>query len=170
MQHNEHTHSTNKQYTLKSFMPLIVIFGCITAFTLGRQLWAGWNLHEAMYDFMGSFFLVFGTFKLLKLRGFAEAYAMYDILAKQSTIYAHTYPFIEITLGIAYMWRLYPTLTNWITLILMLVSAIGVANELRQKKTIMCACLGTVFKVPMTYVTLAEDLLMAGMAAWMLFA
>jgi hypothetical protein len=50
----------------------------------------------------------------------------------------------------------------------MLISALGVANELRKKQTIMCACLGTVFKIPMTYVTLFEDLLMASMALYML--
>ena len=61
-----------------------------------------------------------------------------------------------------------PTLTNWITLVLMLMSAVGVFNELRKGKEIVCACLGTLFKIPMTYVTLVEDLLMAAMAAWML--
>ena len=32
----------------------------------------------------------------------------------------------------------------------------------------MCACLGVVFKIPMTYVTLTEDLLMGTMAFVML--
>lgn len=74
------------------------------------------------------------------------------------------YPFLEITLGIAYLFNLYPIVTNIATLILMTVSSIGVAQELSKNKTIICACLGTVFKIPMTYVTLFEDLLMAGMA------
>jgi hypothetical protein len=36
--------------------------------------------------------------------------------------------------------------------------------------TTECACLGTVFKLPMTYVTVVEDLLMVAMAAVMLLA
>jgi hypothetical protein len=50
----------------------------------------------------------------------------------------------------------------------MLVSAAGVARELWKGREIMCACLGVVFKIPMTYVTLLEDLLMAAMAGFML--
>jgi hypothetical protein len=51
---------------------------------------------------------------------------------------------------------------------LMLVSAVGIGMELAKKKEIQCACLGLVFNIPMTYVTLAEDLLMALMALLML--
>ncbi len=155
-------------YRLKDFLPLISIFCIILCFSLLRRWIFGWDLHEAMNDFMGSFFLIFGSFKLLKLKEFAEAYATYDILAQRSTLYAYSYPFIEIGLGIAYIGHLYPIITNWVTLVLMLVSSIGVAQELAQKRTIMCACLGTVFKIPMTYVTLFEDLLMAAMALIML--
>jgi hypothetical protein len=54
------------------------------------------------------------------------------------------------------------------TLLLMLMSAVGVAVELHKGKEIVCACLGAVFNIPMTYVTLLEDLLMAAMAAYML--
>jgi hypothetical protein len=59
-------------------------------------------------------------------------------------------------------------ISNWITVILMAVSSIGVVVVLAQKKEITCACLGTVFKIPMTYVTLAEDLIMGLMAFFML--
>jgi hypothetical protein len=38
-----------------------------------------------------------------------------------------------------------------------------------NKDEIQCACLGTVFKLPMTTVTIVEDLLMVVMAAAMLF-
>jgi len=121
-----------------------------------------------MRIFMGIFFLVFGTFKLIKLKDFAQAYSEYDLIAKKFKVYGFIYPFLEILLGIAYLMNWNPTITNSVTLVLMLVSAAGVFNELRKGRTIVCACLGTVFKVPMTYVTLAEDLLMALMALMML--
>jgi len=35
-----------------------------------------------MNHFMAGFFLVFSFFKLLNLKGFAESYSMYDIVAK----------------------------------------------------------------------------------------
>ena len=154
---------------MKKFIPLISLFAAILAFTAIRQIDAGiWNPMEAMADFMAGFFLVFGAFKLSKLSAFADAYVMYDIVAMRSRAYALAYPFIEIALGIAYLKRFELDTTNAITLVLMLVGSIGVAKKLAKHEVVPCACLGTVFKIPMTKVTLAEDLLMAAMAAAML--
>ena len=44
----------------------------------------------------------------------------------------------------------------------------GVAQSLLARRKIRCACLGAVFNLPMSAVTLIEDLLMIGMAAAML--
>jgi hypothetical protein len=155
---------------IKKFIPLITIFFLIASFTLVRQLISNtWHIKPMMLDFMGAFFIVFGAFKIINLNNFAKAYAMYDLIAKQSKTYAFAYPFIELTLGVCYLWRCALVLTNWVTLIIMLVSAAGVARELYKGNQITCACLGLVFKFPMTYVTLAEDLLMALMAATMLY-
>ena len=41
-------------------------------------------------------------------------------------------------------------------------------KSLLQRRKIQCACLGTVFNLPMSYVTLTEDLLMVAMAGAML--
>ncbi len=156
-------------YTLKDFLPLISAFAIVISFTGLRQLVYGLDALGAMQDFMAAFFLVFGFLKLLNLKGFAEAYAMYDVIAKKSRLYAFVYPFIEVALGLSYLFRLFPKVTNFITIVVMFISAIGVAIELSKKKEIPCACLGVVFKIPMTYVTLFEDLLMAAMALIMLF-
>jgi len=149
---------------LRDFLPLAVIMTVIILYTVAKQLFWGWNLHAAMSDFMAAFFLIFGSFKIFRLHDFAIAYATYDIIAQRSMLYAYAYPFIELALGSAYLMRWFPQLINTITLVLMLVSSIGVMKALAQKRTIPCACLGTVFKIPMTYVTLIEDLVMAGMA------
>lgn len=159
----------NNQYSLKNFLPLIIIFSIILMLTITKQIVTGtWNLHDFMYDFMGLFFIIFGFFKVLNLSTFAQAYASYDLIAAKSIIYAYAYPFIELTLGVLYVLRRYPMFTNTATIIIMLISAAGVAYALSQREQITCACLGTLFKIPMTYVTLAEDLLMAAMAGYML--
>ncbi|HMO18726.1 MAG TPA: hypothetical protein PKA63_10775 [Oligoflexia bacterium] len=46
---------------------------------------------------------------------------------------------------------------NFINLILMLVGSIGVAKALIETGNIQCACLETAFKLPMTKLTLLED-------------
>jgi hypothetical protein len=161
--------SNHNHYTLSTFLPLIIIFSIIFILTVIMQMRTGWHFYSFLSTFMGIFFIVFGAFKIFNLTNFAHAFSMYDLIAKQSRIYALSYPFIELGLGILYLGQWFPRATNIITLIIMLISAAGVGIELSKGAHITCACLGTVFKIPMTYVTLLEDLLMAVMAVVMLF-
>ncbi len=152
-----------------TYKPLLLIVGFLVGITsLVHAQTPGRHWHEWMSDFMAGFFLVFSFFKLLNLSGFVQAYRGYDLIAAKSAAYAWAYPFIELALGVAYLTRWQPQLTHWATLAVMLVSAAGVLNALRKRQLIECACLGTVFKLPMSKVTLIEDLSMAVMAALML--
>ncbi len=124
---------------------------------------------RAMQNFMGAFFLAFAFFKLLDLRGFADSYRMYDVVAQRLPSYGFVYPFIELALGASYVGGIQPTAVNLTTLVVMAVSSIGVIQSVFQKRKIRCACLGTVFNLPMSTVTLVEDGLMIAMAAGALF-
>ena len=156
---------------LKLYEPLMIIIGLILLFVVYRMFARGsFDITEAMIDFMAGFFIVFGTFKALKLPKFVEAYRMYDVLAAHSNIYAYIYPFIEISLGLAYLFRFEIVPISWITLCLMAINSIGAWHGARDKRIKMCACLGAVFKIPMSYVTLGEDVVMATMAAMVLLA
>lgn len=141
---------------------LIGICGCVELAT------GSFDPMRAMNHFMAGFFLVFSFFKLLNLTAFAEAYAGYDLLARRLPAYGRVYPFVELLLGLAYLSHFWPVLTNACTLVVMGFSTLGVANTLLSKQRIRCACLGTVFNLPMSAITLVEDLLMVGMAAAML--
>ncbi len=149
-------------------LALIIFFIALVVTLEWLRSPAGVSAHSWMSDFMAGFFLVFGFFKLLNLRAFAQTFKGYDLAARHIPGYALAYPFIEIGLGVAYLMRWNPTWVNWITVGVMLVGSIGVIQALRSGKVIDCACLGTVFKLPMSRVTLLEDLLMLGMAVWML--
>ncbi len=152
-----------------TYKPLLLVFGYILLVCLALEfVHGGFELHRFMPNFMAGFFLVFSFFKLLDLRGFASSYAMYDVAAKKIPAYGYIYPFIELALGAAYLLGYRPMLTNAVTLIVMAFSSIGVMLAVMNKQKIKCACLGTGFNLPMTTVTIIEDFLMAGMAAWML--
>jgi YHS domain-containing protein len=151
-----------------NFTPLALIFlGVIVLAFVKYKIFGGSGAGHAMYDFMGMFFVVFAGFKLLDVKGFAEAYSTYDIVAKKSHAYAMAYPFIELGLGLAYLFRWNVYAVNWVTFALMAVSSIGVIRAVRSKRKIQCACLGTKIKLPMTKITLVEDILMAVMALGM---
>ena len=75
---------------------------------------------------MAGFFLVFSFFKLLNLRGFADSYSTYDIIAKKWTGWGYIYAFIELTLGVAFLTGFNPLLTNAVTFVVMSISIVGV--------------------------------------------
>jgi copper chaperone CopZ len=134
----------------------------------GMSLIGSISLHDTMRYFMAGFFLTFSFFKLLDIEAFANAYASYDLLAARWHRWGYVYPFVELSLGLAYLANYFPALTNWATLMIMGFSAIGVIRAVMSKSKIQCACLGTVFKLPMSTVTIVEDVGMASMAAFML--
>lgn len=152
-----------------SYYPIFLLFGFLILGTGLLEVGAGaFEWPRAMARFMGGFFLTFAFFKLLDVRGFADAYAGYDVIAARWRAYGYAYPFIELLLGAAYLSGFQPTVTNAVTLVVMSVGTVGVVRTLLARRKIRCACLGAVFNLPMSYVTLAEDALMAGMAAVML--
>lgn len=157
---------------LVTYRPLLLIVGyiAIASFAGTTAAAGGIDWRQWMMNFMAGFFLVFSAFKFLDLRGFADAYAGYDLLAKRWHAYGYVYPFLELALGLAYLFRVAPDSTNVATLLLMGFSSLGVIAALANKRRIVCACLGTVLKLPMSTVTLVEDLGMAIMAAAMLLA
>jgi cation transport ATPase len=152
-----------------TYRPLIILLAYLVAVT-GSVLFASgaWDSALAMRVFMGGFFIAFSFFKMLDVRGFADAYRTYDLVAKAWPGYGFIYPFIEFGLGIAYLANLNPWAVNGITLVVMAVSLAGVLRAVFSKRAIRCACLGTVFQLPMSTVTIIEDGLMLAMAAAML--
>ncbi len=152
-----------------SLYPLVLIVAYLLGVVVLIELVsadASWT--RGMRHFMAGFFLVFSFFKLLNLSGFVSAYQGYDLLARRSQIWAWSYPFVELALGVMYLLNAWPIAVNLIVLALMLIGALGVTRALLDKKAIRCACLGTALNLPMTKVTLIEDLTMAGMAGVML--
>jgi copper chaperone CopZ len=152
-----------------SYYPIFLIFGYIAGITLIIQaVMPQFSFMMWIQHFMAGFFLVFSFFKLLNLNGFAEGYSTYDIIAKRIKGYGYVYPFIELGLGIALLTGFQPLLTNIITVVVVAVSTIGVAQSLLKKTPFQCACLGTIIKLPLSKVTLFEDVLMVVMGLIMI--
>ncbi len=168
IKHNEIEELTKSW--LETYKPILLIFFYISLVTIAIQFKnENFNLMEAMQHFMAGFFLVFSFFKLLNLKGFAESYQMYDVIAKQVPLWGYVYAIIELGLGIGYLINFNPLVTNSITFVVMSISIIGVLQSVLNKKKIQCACLGAVFNLPMSTVTIIEDALMIAMSGIMIF-
>lgn len=154
----------------ETYKPIVLIFSYISVISLIAGFTEGFfNYMTAMRIFMAGFFLTFSFFKMLDLNGFADSYSMYDVVAKKFKGWGYIYAFLELALGLAFALNFEPYLTNIITLIVMTVSIIGVLQSVLNKKKIQCACLGAVFNLPMSTVTIIEDGLMILMSLAMLF-
>ncbi|MBC8757105.1 cation transporter [Kordia sp. YSTF-M3] len=159
--------TTEEKSELQQLFPLFLIFLYITTATVLMNL-NDWSVSEFMLDFMGLFYVVFSFFKFLDYTGFPKSFQMYDPLAKQIPAYAWIYPFIEITLGIFFLFRFQIPMALIVTIIILGITTIGVTKALFDKKAIQCACLGTALKLPMTKATFIENSIMLVMAVWML--
>lgn len=152
----------------KTHFPILLILAYLTAFVALSQIKAGeWSWMSAVRNFMGGFFTVFSFFKLLNLSGFVDAYASYDVVAKRLRAYGYIYPFIELVLGAAYLASVGGLITDLVTFSVMTLSTAGVVHTLSKEHAIQCACLGTVFNLPMSKVALIEDFAMVIMSAGM---
>lgn len=152
-----------------TYKPLfLIVFFIILVSSLAQYPFSSFNGGLWMRHFMSGFFIVFSFFKLLNIQGFSSSYKMYDIVAQKWSSWGKIYPFVELALGIAYLINIYPTITNLITVIVLGISSIGVIKSNLDKRKIKCACLGDVFNLPMSKVTIIEDITMVLMAAIML--
>lgn len=144
-----------------TYKPILIIGAYITGTTLLIETTSdSFNWEIWMQHFMAAFFLVFSFFKLLDLKG----YATYNVIGKKWSRRGYVYAFIELGLGIAYLLKLNPLLTNAVTFLVMSISIAGVLQNVPNKRKIRCACLGAVFKLPMSTVTIIEDGLMIAMS------
>lgn len=167
--HHTPVFEEEKKSWFQTYKPVLLLFAFITGVSFLAQVnhasfsWMHWMNH-----FMAAFFLSFSFFKLLNLDGFADSYSTYDIIAKKWRAYGYIYAFIELGLGIAYLSNFYPLLTNSIAFVVMSISLVGVLQSVLNKRKIKCACLGDVFNLPMSTITIIEDALMIAMSLFMI--
>lgn len=154
------------------YAPLIVVIGLITLVTLVLTLkdteTSSYALEKTLSYFMIGFFLTFAGFKLIDLRGFAQGYATYDLLAQHVPAYGYVYPFIELFFGLAMILSPFSPELLLAEIVVMAFSGIGVAIKVLKKEKFQCACLGTFLKVPLTKITILEDFGMVLLALAML--
>ena len=156
---------TNKREYMKlgGVFAFIAICATIMSVTIGFdfQMWMEW--------FMGGFFVIFGSFKLIGYEAFIATFPQYDPIGRRFRYYTLLYPFIQLFLGFTYVANIMPIPRDLVTLTIYTISAYGIMKYLSSNsQTIQCACLGNFIKLPLSRVSLIEDMLMVGMSVIML--
>ena len=75
-------------------------------------------------------------------------------------IHPKIYPFIELGLGILCLIHFQLYYVYLADIIIMGFGALGVIQSVLDKRKIKCACLGSVFNLPMSTITIIENSLM----------
>lgn len=144
-----------KYWPLACLILVAAIAACALAFGAGK----GW-----MSYFMGFFLCQFALLKLFNPVQFADGFQMYDLIAGKSRAYAFAYPLIELILGLSYLATFWPMAACIATLLVFGAGTAGVIRALMKGLDVRCACMGTILDVPLSTVTLTEDIGMIAMA------
>lgn len=107
--------------------------------------------------------------KLQDVDTFAVSFLNYDLLAQRWAPYAKLYPYIEALGGVLMLAGILMWLAAPIMLFVGTIGAISVFKAVYlDKRELKCACVGGDSNVPLGFVSLTENLFMAGMGIWML--
>lgn len=163
----EKTDDENKLY---KFYPLILTFIFIIGGAgISQYNFDTWKWNEFMKNLMGIMLITFSYLKLLNPSGFKKSFSNYDYLAKYVPIYGYIYPLIELTLGLLYIIEVFPIIINSLVIVIFTFNLVQIGIVIYQGKKLECACMGSLgLKLPLSWVTILEDLFMIIMAIIML--
>lgn len=155
--------------SLIKYMPLILLFALSAGVPALNAVLGNTGFEKWMHQFMGATLIALAYFKLVDLPKFAEAFSTYDPLSMKVYNYGYVYPFFELITGIGFILSIAVKPLSIFTILFFLPTTIGVIQALRAKRKFQCACLGTAFNLPLTKVTIVENVLMMAMSVMIIF-
>ena len=154
-----------------TYKPIIALFsiGLLLAISITwLQLDAIFNFKTIEW-FISISMVLLGLQKLMDLERFTTMFLTYDLLAQRWIRYSYIYPFVEAGAGL----MMIVGVLNWISApAAFFVASIGAVSVFKavyiDKRDLKCACVGGDSNVPLGFVSLTENLMMVGMAIWMI--
>jgi copper chaperone CopZ len=125
-------------------------------------------LKEFFRLYMGYFFIIFSFLKLQNINQFAISFSKYDPISQKYFKFGVIYPFLELFLGILFILNFFGLFINILTIIIFIPQTIGIIIKLRNNEKIACACIGTSVEIPLSNLTIIENLIMCIMAIYMI--
>lgn len=154
-----------------SYQPVIALFSvaAILAIAVTWLVKGTFFSGQTILWFISISMVLLGLQKLQDIDKFATMFVNYDLLAQKWFRYGYVYPFIETAAGVLMFMGVLTSIAAPVMLVAAGIGAISVIKAVYiDKREIKCACLGD-SRVPLGFVSLTENLMMIGMAVWMLF-
>jgi glutaredoxin len=154
-----------------TYRPVIALFAitALMALAVSMAVFGTPFTWRALAWFIAFSMAVLALLKLQDVETFSSMFLNYDLLARRWVPYAYIYPYAEAFAGILMIAGVWVWLSAPVALFIGGIGAVSVFKAVYiDKRELKCACVGGASKVPLGFVSLTENLMMIGMAVWML--
>lgn len=153
-----------------SYTPVLAVFAVAALIALAvNWLAMGAITVMALPTFIATAMCLLAMLKLQDVERFSTMFLNYDLLARRWVPYGYIYPFAELGAGVLMLAGVLTWLSAPVALFIGGIGAISVFKAVYiDRRELKCACVGGSSNVPLGFVSLTENLMMIGMAVWML--
>ena len=145
-------------FSISALFAVAITWLVLGTFFAGQTI--GWFIAVSM--------VLLGLQKLQDIEKFATMFLTYDLLAQKWVRYGYVYPFVETGAGLLMLMGVLTWVAAPAALVVAGIGAVSVFKAVYvDKRELKCACVGD-SRVPLGFVSLTENLMMVGMAVWML--
>ncbi|GAN15660.1 glutaredoxin (plasmid) [Sphingomonas paucimobilis] len=154
-----------------TYRPVAALFAmtALMALAASQAVYATPLTLRAVEWFVAFSMAVLALLKLQNVESFATMFLNYDLLAKRWVPYSYVYPFAEGLAGVLMLAGVAVWASVPIALVIGGIGAVSVVKAVYiDRRELKCACVGGSSNVPLGFLSLTENLMMIGMALWML--
>lgn len=143
-----------------TFLPVFYVYIFSLLLSLNLVFFFNLNTRSFYLYFLGFFSLTFGILKIINYKTYIESVLEYDFVAQRFKPYAYLFPIFEIIFGLLFIIHKEILYVEYFCILLFTLNIIVIANALEKKRDYSCACMGGLFNLPLSYVSLLESLTM----------
>ncbi len=154
-----------------TYQPIIAVFAVTFLMAISASFfrYGGVTIIPVIELFVAFSMCVLAILKLRDLFSFSNQFITYDLLGRRYVPYAYIYPFIEAFAGISMISGMLMFIAAPAAFFIGIIGAISVTKAVYiEKRDIKCACVGGNSNVPLGAISLTENIMMIGMAIWMI--
>ncbi len=156
-----------------TYRPVAALFAmtALMALATSQAVYATPFTPRAAEWFVAFSMAVLALLKLQNVESFATMFLNYDLLAKRWVPYSYIYPFAEALAGVLMIARVATWASVPIALVIGGIGAVSVVKAVYiDRRDLKCACVGGASNVPLGFLSLTENVMMIGMAVWMMMS
>jgi len=155
-----------------TYRPVTAVFAMTGAMSIAASYAALGTLGTLTFVWFIAFSMcVLAVLKLRDVESFSSMFLGYDLLARRWPPFAYVYPYAEALAGLLMISGALRWVSAPIALFIGTIGAVSVVKAVYiEKRDIKCACVGGDSNVPLGFLSLTENVMMAGMALWMILA